>query len=99
MSGREVVISNPTPSFGNVPSVAAAHSGAVPGVVPLTHPTPPMTPGAEQQSGSESKGFTVPAKRAESESEKEDKSLPAIKKRRIQPTLVGGNEGKAGEGR
>ncbi|KAI9725457.1 MAG: hypothetical protein M1828_003128 [Chrysothrix sp. TS-e1954] len=89
---KEVIISNPTPSFGNVPSLAAAQSGVVPGVVPLTSPTPPMTPGTEQNS-IEGKSFTVPSKRPESESEKED-GKREVKRRRVQPTLVA-PEGKS----
>ena len=78
-----VVISNPTPTVGNVPSVAAP--GTSFGGLPWT--TPPQTPMAGLTSTSSSVGGVILGKRDTSESEKEDSSQQ-IKKRRIAPTLV-----------
>lgn len=87
-----VVISNPTPTLGNVPSVAAP--GTSFGGLPWT--TPPQTPMAGLTATSGSVGGIVLGKRDTSESEKEDNSQQP-KKRRIAPTLVseppGGSSG------
>lgn len=78
-----VVISNPTPTLGNVPSVAAPNSSF--GGLPWT--TPPLTPRAGATSTASSASGVVLGKRDTSESEKEDHSKQP-KKRRIAPTLV-----------
>jgi len=89
-----VVISNPTPSLGNVPSVAAAHSGAVTGVGPMPSPTPPMTPlphnGSTQSAGGSFAGPTGGGGRGkrEDEADREKGEGQEMKKRRIAPTLV-----------
>ncbi|KAI4286030.1 MAG: hypothetical protein L6R35_004508 [Caloplaca aegaea] len=80
-----IITSNPTPTLGNVPSVAAANSF---GHLPWT--TPPQTPMAGGISAASSVSGSVLGKRDTSESEKED-VVP--KKRRIAPTLLAG-EGK-----
>lgn len=77
-----VITSNPTPTLGNVPSVAAMNSFG-----PLPWTTPPQTPGAGGVSAPSSVSGSVLGKRDTSESEKED---AAPKKRRIAPTLMGG---------
>ncbi len=79
-----VVISNPTPTLGNVPSVAAPNSSF--GGLPWT--TPPQTPRAGVTSTSSSVSGGVLGKRDTSESEKEEYTQQP-KKRRIAPTLVG----------
>ena len=88
------IMSNPTPTFGSVPGLAAASSSSV-GGVPLT--TPPQTPMSSTMSSTSSvSGASVLGKRdsgAASESEKEERDT--IKKRRIAPTLVS-TEGQTG---
>ncbi|KAF2755212.1 WD40 repeat-like protein [Pseudovirgaria hyperparasitica] len=95
-----ISLSHATPSIGQIPTVAAAASGAISGV-PMW--TPPMTPshgqGTHSASSSISGAVTAPGRR-ESESEKEDgkdsrkrEAEPEIeesqtKKRRVAPTLV-----------
>ncbi|KAH0537923.1 hypothetical protein FGG08_005405 [Glutinoglossum americanum] len=88
-----IITSNPTPTLGSVPSVAATNSGAVIGI-PMT--TPPQTPlsGNSFSAASSVSGVSVLGKRdtTASESEKEDKLEQApVKKRRVAPTLVSGN--------
>ena len=104
-------LANPVPTYGKVPSVAAAGSN----IPAIASPTPPMTPlpGSESQGtvGSVSGGFAVPAARVEhvegvlgkrgSVSEGESGAEP--KKRRLAPTLVsqssgGGESGPGGAG-
>ncbi|KAI9706646.1 MAG: hypothetical protein M1836_003655 [Candelina mexicana] len=91
------IMSNPTPTLGSVPSVAAANSGAV-GILPLT--TPPQTPLSSNISAASSvKDAGVLGKRdagTTSESEREDGS-ETNKRRRIAPTLVS-TDGKGGGG-
>ena len=78
-----VVTSNPTPTLGNVPSVAATNSSF--SGLPLT--TPPQTPMPGTVSGPSSVSGSVLGKRDTSESELEDPAgVP--KKKRIAPTLV-----------
>lgn len=88
------MISNPTPAFSNLPSVAATNSGAgVSGMLPkpLTSPTPPMTPAPGESVGAvdADKG----AKRGidhsgVGSSGTEDAETREVKKRRIAPTPV-----------
>ena len=80
-----VITSNPTPTLGNVPSVAATNSF---GQLPWT--TPPQTPMGGGVSAASSVSGSVLGKRETSESEKED---AAPKKRRVAPTPISG-EGK-----
>lgn len=89
-----VITSNPTPTLGTVPSVAATNSATV--GLPLT--TPPQTPMSGNISTTSSVSGSVLGKRdasAASESEKED-AKEVTKKRRIAPTLVGA-EGSSGK--
>ncbi|KAK3393603.1 WD40-repeat-containing domain protein [Podospora didyma] len=80
------VVSNPTLISGQVPSIAAAHSGKIIGV-PIT--TPPETPRASAT------GPVVGTKRDTSESEV-DETEKQPKRRRIAPTLVSaGTDGSA----
>ncbi|KAL8746096.1 MAG: hypothetical protein Q9190_001853 [Brigantiaea leucoxantha] len=79
------VTSNPTPTVGNVPSVAAANASSF-GSLPWT--TPPQTPMGGVTSTASSVSGSVLGKRDTSESEKEDHTT-VPKKRRVAPTLVG----------
>ena len=88
-----LIASNPTPTLGNVPSVAAA-SSTVP-MLPLS--TPPMTPMSSASAASSVNGSML-GKRdmgGMSESDLEENKGPA-KKRRIAPTPVTGSESAAG---
>lgn len=111
-NGSGHIISNPTPSVSNLPSVAASGSSALPS------PTPPLTPLHHSTGGSGSNtasfassvggvGSIVPAKRegeahgqggSQDSDQGDGESEP--KRRRIAPTLVGGQEtkGQLGEG-
>ena len=100
-------LSNPIPTIGKLPGVAAAGSS----VPTIASPTPPMTPLPGSESVNEkatSSGFAVPSftsKRA-SESEGEGRKRPGegesegkegkVKKRRIAPTLMGASEQDSG---
>ncbi|KAL8965031.1 MAG: hypothetical protein Q9183_004070, partial [Haloplaca sp. 2 TL-2023] len=75
-----VITSNPTPTLGNVPGVAAMNSF---GALPMT--TPPQTPMAGVPSAASSVSGSVLGKRDTSESERED---TAPKKKRVAPVLV-----------
>ena len=80
-----IIASNPTPTIGNVPSVAATNSA--PAGLPLC--TPPMTPMSTVSAPSSVSGSLL-GKRdigGTSESEMED-NKSVLKKRRIAPTLV-----------
>lgn len=77
------VTSNPTPSVGTVPSVAAGNSSF--SGLPWT--TPPQTPMAGTVSGPSSISGSILGKRDASESEKEEQTGQP-KKRRVAPTLV-----------
>lgn len=77
-----IVTSNPTPTLGNVPSVAATNSSF--SGLPMT--TPPLTPMGGVVSRSSSVSGSVLGKRDTSESELEEANVP--KKKRIAPTLV-----------
>ena len=78
-----IITSNPTPSIGTVPGVAAANSSF--SSLPWT--TPPQTPMTGIISGPSSVSGSVLGKRDTSESEKEDHAgVP--KKRRVAPTLI-----------
>ena len=77
------VISNPTPTMGSVPSLAAAN----PSFSNLPWTTPPQTPMSGIISRPSSVSGSVLGKRDTSESEKEEPSQ-GPKKRRIAPTLV-----------
>lgn len=79
-----VITSNPTPTLGNVPSVAASN----PTFTSLSWTTPPQTPMAGITSNTSSISGSILGKRDTSESEKEDQAA-APKKRRIAPTLIG----------
>ncbi|MCJ1305731.1 hypothetical protein MMC08_008547 [Hypocenomyce scalaris] len=83
-----LIISNPTPTLGTVPSVAATNSASI--GLPMT--TPPQTPmSGHTHSAASSVSGSILGKRdagAASESEKED-SNTRQKRRRIAPTLVG----------
>ena len=78
-----VITSNPTPTLGNVPSVAASN----PSFTSLSWTTPPQTPMAGVTSTASSVSGSILGKRDTSESEKED-SASVPKKRRIAPTLI-----------
>ena len=85
------ITSNPTPTLGNVPSVAATNSIST--GFRLT--TPPLTPMSGGVSAASSVSGSVLGKRdpgAASESEREDYT-GVQKKRRIAPTLVSSTEG------
>ncbi|KAG8533077.1 uncharacterized protein KY384_001860 [Bacidia gigantensis] len=77
------IINNPTPIMGSVPSVAATN----PSFSGLPWTTPPETPMSGIISRPSSVAGSVLGKRDTSESEKEEQSRGA-KKRRIAPTLV-----------
>ncbi|KAI9797688.1 MAG: hypothetical protein M1833_005349 [Piccolia ochrophora] len=81
------IVSNPTPTLGSVPGVAAASSGNVAGV-PLT--SPPQTPMSSTVSTTSSvSGGSVLGKRDSGTSESEqEETKETVKKRRIAPTLV-----------
>ncbi|KAI4159025.1 MAG: hypothetical protein LQ342_006926 [Letrouitia transgressa] len=83
-SGGDIT-SNPTPTLGNIPSVAAANPSSF-GSLPWT--TPPQTPMGGGTSTASSVNGSVLGKRDASESEKEEHTA-GPKKRRIAPTLVG----------
>lgn len=83
-NSTSVVTSNPTPTLGNIPSVAASN----PSFTGLPWTTPPQTPMAGATSNASSISGSVLGKRDTSESEKEDHAT-APKKRRIAPTLSG----------
>ncbi|KAI4284373.1 MAG: hypothetical protein L6R38_001479 [Xanthoria sp. 2 TBL-2021] len=85
-SSGGIITSNPTPTLGNVPSVAASNSF---GTLPWT--TPPQTPMGGGISAPSSVSGSVLGKRDTSESEREE---AAPKKRRIAPTPLGGEQGK-----
>ena len=76
------IISNPTPSMGSVPSLAAAN----PSFSGLPWTTPPQTPMSGMISRPSSVSGSVLGKRDTSESEKEEGQVS--KKRRVAPTLV-----------
>lgn len=76
------VISNPTPTLGNVPSVAASN----PSLNGLPWTTPPQTPMSGVTSRPSSVSGSVLGKRDTSESELEEATVP--KKRRVAPTLI-----------
>ena len=78
-----VVNNNPTPTLGNVPSVAAANTSF--SSLPWT--TPPQTPMSGVISAASSVSGSILGKRDTSESEKED-TAGVPKRRRIAPTLV-----------
>ena len=86
-TSTNVVISNPTPTLGNIPGVTAPNIS----FTGLPWTTPPQTPMAGVTgvaSAASSVSGSVLGKRDTSESEKEDH--PALpKKRRIAPTPVG----------
>ena len=83
-SSTTSILSNPTLLAGSVPSITAATSSFT--TLPMT--TPPETPRSTASSVSG-------VKRDASESEKEDVGqTQPIKKRRIAPTLVGGDKTK-----
>ncbi|KAI9810175.1 MAG: hypothetical protein M1827_006621 [Pycnora praestabilis] len=90
------IMSNPTPTLGTVPSLAATNSAAVSGI-PLN--TPPQTPMSGNMSATSSVSGSILGKRdagGASESEKEDVK-ETFKKRRVAPTLIsteGQNEPK-----
>ncbi|MCJ1230851.1 hypothetical protein MMC12_007525 [Toensbergia leucococca] len=86
-SGVGFVTTNPTPTLGNVPSVAATNSASV----NLSWTTPPQTPMSGTISTTSSVSGSILGKRDASESEKEEQTAMP-KKRRIAPTLVS-NEG------
>ncbi|KAL8726813.1 MAG: hypothetical protein Q9166_006495 [cf. Caloplaca sp. 2 TL-2023] len=90
-SSGGIITSNPTPTLGNVPSVAATNSFG-----PLPWTTPPQTPMGGGISAPSSVSGSVLGKRDTSESERED---AAPKKRRIAPTLLGGDCGSQGQGK
>lgn len=77
------VMSNPTPTMGHVPSVAAAN----PSFSGLPWTTPPQTPMSGIISRPSSVSGSVLGKRDTSESEKEEPTT-APKKRRVAPTPV-----------
>lgn len=79
-----VVISNPTPTLGNVPSVATPNSS----FAGLPWTTPPQTPMPGVTSTASSVSGSILGKRDTSESEKEDRTKQP-KKRRIAPTRIG----------
>ncbi|KAI4098933.1 MAG: hypothetical protein L6R37_006231 [Teloschistes peruensis] len=80
--GNNVITSNPTPTLGNVPSVAATQSFG-----PLPWTTPPQTPLGGGVSAPSSVSGSVLGKRDTSESEREDAVVPK-KQRRVAPVLV-----------
>ncbi|KAL9575907.1 MAG: hypothetical protein Q9212_007576, partial [Teloschistes hypoglaucus] len=88
-----IITSNPTPTLGNVPSVAATQSFG-----PLPWTTPPQTPLGGGVSAPSSVSGSVLGKRDTSESERED--VAPKKQRRVAPVLVerdgvgGGGGGK-----
>ncbi|MCJ1406839.1 hypothetical protein MMC19_000909, partial [Ptychographa xylographoides] len=87
-----LIATNPTPTLGNVPSVAATNSS----VPPLPLSTPPMTPGPTTSAASSVNGSTL-GKRdtgGMSESDLEETRNPA-KRRRIAPTPVSRDESSA----
>ncbi|KAL8785878.1 MAG: hypothetical protein Q9213_003110 [Squamulea squamosa] len=88
-SSGGIITSNPTPTLGNVPSVAASNSFG-----PLPWTTPPQTPMGGGISAPSSVSGSVLGKRDTSESERED---AAPKKRRIAPTPIGGESGSQGK--
>ncbi|KAI4244051.1 MAG: hypothetical protein LQ352_006929 [Teloschistes flavicans] len=86
-----VITSNPTPTLGNVPSVAAAQSFG-----PLPWTTPPQTPLGGGVSAPSSVSGSVLGKRDTSESERED-AAPK-KQRRIAPVAVERDVAGGGKG-
>ncbi|KAI9891760.1 MAG: hypothetical protein M1814_002510 [Vezdaea aestivalis] len=88
------IISNPTPTLGNVPSLGAASSGLVTGI-PIT--TPPQTPASAASSVSgasvlgkrDASSITAPAAK---ESDPANPASKERKKRRVAPTLVLGSK-------
>lgn len=78
-----MVISNPIPTFGHLPSLSASATYAG-GALPIPSPTPPMTP--LPSSANSFVTANLHAKREGEEPATGDKQEP--KKRRIAPTLV-----------
>ena len=88
----QIITNNPTPTFGNVPSLAATN----PSFSNLPWTTPPQTPMSGVISRPSSVSGSVLGKRDTSESEKEEQ--PTVpKKRRVAPTLI--NTGDHSTGR
>jgi chromatin assembly factor 1 subunit B len=88
------VVNNPTPTLGNVPSVAATNSGAVNGIPMTTPPETPLGGGTRSSASSVSshigkRDYHTHEGGMISESDKEDAAPErAPKKRRIAPTPV-----------
>ncbi|MCJ1336970.1 hypothetical protein MMC09_002248 [Bachmanniomyces sp. S44760] len=81
------IATNPTPTLGNVPSVAATNSA--PTGLPMT--TPPMTPMPASAAGS-ANGSILGKRDVSGTSESETDDRPnGEKRRRLAPTLVSGN--------
>lgn len=90
-----LIISNPTPSVSNLPSVTASTAKGFTGPPPLASPTPPLTPLHHGNAHSTTTSFTsnasgsaIPTKRdGDSQRSTEDEGSEP-KKRRLAPTLI-----------
>lgn len=84
-------MNNPTPAMSSVPSIAAGGSNPAPGGVPLF--TPPQTPGVPVGVVSAVNGHAAPVAGVKRESESAPEESGKEKRRRVAPTLVGGETG------